>query len=85
MSFYNNSPFRLIDDIFSLPTTQSVVVVSDAQYKEYKAKQALDEIRVLQNRAEHYEKSAVSLRETIASIEKEFDLITPEETKELPN
>ena len=85
MSFYNRSPFHLIDDIFSLPATQNVVVVSDAQYKEYKAKQALDEIKVLENRAEHYEKSAVSLRETIASIRKEFDLIASEEQKELPN
>ena len=62
----------------------NVYVVSDAQYKEYKQKQANDEIAVLEKRAVSYEEAALSLRKTIHEIKQEAGLL-PEsnETKEV--
>ena len=76
MSYYR-SPFTLIDDIFSASVRgREVYVVSDEQYKQLRAEQAKDEIAVLQKRLESYEKTAESLRETIAEIQKENNLLT---------
>ena len=76
MSF-QNSPFRLIDDLFQIPTLGAdVYVVSDSQYKQYRQKQAVDEIAVLEKRLVAYEKTANSLRETIADLKQEHGLLT---------
>ena len=64
----------MISDLLSLPFGSDVYVVSDAQFKELKRSQARDEISLLEKRAEHYEKTAASLRKTIASIEKDYQL-----------
>ena len=74
MPFYNQSPYHLISDLLSLPFGSDVYVVSDSKYKELKTQQARDEITLLEKRAEHYEKAAASLRATITSIEKEYQL-----------
>ena len=75
MSFYNSSPFRLVEDLMNIPFGVSdVYVVSDKQYKELKQKQATDEIAVLTKRLEAYERAADGLRQTIAEISAEYEL-----------
>ena len=38
-NFYNTSPFHLIDSLMQLPpTTESVYVISDSEYKELRKK-----------------------------------------------
>ena len=81
MSYYN-SPFRLIDDLFQIPTLGAdVYVVSDSQYKQYRQKQAEDEIAVLEKRLAAYEKTADGLRQTIAELKQEHGLL-PEASEE---
>ena len=80
MTFYN-SPFNLIRDLSTIPFGQDVYVVSDSVYKELRQKQAKEEITVLQNRAEHYDKAAANLRSTILQLQKEHDLLPPAEEK----
>ena len=78
MSFYNNAPFHLVNDLMNIPFgVNDVYVVSDAQFKELKQKQARDEVAVLTKRLEAYEKAAEGLRQTIAEIETEHDLLMP--------
>ena len=75
MTLYN-SPFRLIEDLFQIPTLGAdVYVVSDSQYKQYRQKQAEEEIAVLEKRLVAYEKTADSLRETIAELKHEHGLL----------
>ena len=76
-SIYNN-PFRLIDDLMQLPPFGSDVdVISDSKYKEVRKKQAEQEIAVLQNRLEAFERSADSLKTTIAELQTEHGLLPP--------
>ena len=44
MSFYNLSPFHLINDMAQIPFGGDVYVISDAKYAELRQKQAADEI-----------------------------------------
>lgn len=74
MTFYN-SPFNLIHDLSTLPFGQDVYVISDSKYKELRQKQAKDEIAVLENRAEHYDKAAERIRQTIIELQAEHDLL----------
>ena len=83
MSLYRN-PFTLIDDLMQLPPVfgqTPVYVVSDAQYKQYRKKQAEDEISVLEKRLASFESSARSLRETIDEIKAEHGLLPAAEDK----
>ena len=57
-------PFPLYDNY------NRVVVISDSEYREYKQKQARDEILVLQNRRNRYEAAIVDLNDQIAELEK---------------
>ena len=76
MSFYNTTPFRVIDDLFQIPTLGAdVYIVSDSQYKQYRKHQAVEEIAVLEKRLVAYEKTADSLRETIAELRQEHGLL----------
>ena len=89
MSYYN-TPFHLINDLARVPFNSSVYVVSDAQYKELKQKQAAEEIAVLENRAVHYENAADRIRLTITELQKEAGLLPeasdkPAPPQELPN
>ena len=68
-----------------LPFGSDVYVISDSEYKKIRKKQAEDEIAVLQNRLEAYDRSARSLQETIDELRKEHGLLTAAEEKELPN
>ena len=83
MSFYRN-PFTLIDDLMQLPPVfgnQQVYVISDEKYKQYKQKQAEEEIAVLEKRLASYESTASSLRETIDEIKAEHGLLPPADEK----
>ena len=83
MSLYRN-PFTLIDDLMQIPPVfgqTPVYVVSDAQYKQYRQKQAEDEIAVLEKRLASFEKSAESLRQTIDEIKAEHGLLPAAEDK----
>ena len=83
MGFYNSHPFQIIQDLANIPFgVDNVYVVSDSQYKKLKSEQAANEVAVLQKRLDHYLKTADSLKETIASIQKEYDLLPPESTDE---
>lgn len=75
MSYYRR-PFHLIEDLGMLPFNSQVYIVSDETYKSYQQKQAKDEIAVLEARAASYEKTAMAIREEIASIQKQAGLLT---------
>ena len=75
-NFYNTSPFHLIDSLMQLPpTTESVYVISDSEYKELRKKQAVEEITTLEKRLKAYESTADSLRETITELKQEHGLL----------
>ena len=80
--FYN-TPFQLLDSLTSIPFGSSVYVVSDSEYKEYKQKQAGEEIELLEKRAAAYEEAAMSLRKTVLEIKQEAGLL-PETKDERP-
>ena len=80
-TFYNRSPFHLINDMTTLPFGGDVYVISDAKYAELKQKQAADEIAVLNKRLLSYEAAADKLRETINELQTEHGLL-PEATEE---
>ena len=70
------SPFKLIEDVMQLPPFGSdVYVISDSEYKKIRKTQAENEIAVLQKRLEAYEKSAESLKATIAELQTEHGLL----------
>jgi hypothetical protein len=77
-----NTPFQLIDSLFTAPLGSQIYVVSDSQYREYQAKQVADEVAVLEKRALSYEASAESIRKTIAELQLSIE---PKVTKELTN
>ena len=79
---YYRSPFQLIDNIMQLPFGSDVYVISDSEYKKIRQKQAEDEIAVLQKRLEAYERSAISLQETIDELRKENDIGLPEASED---
>ena len=72
--FYN-TPFQLLDSLSQLPFGSNVYVISDSEYKEYKQKQATQEIEVLEERAKSYEKTAMSIRKTILELKQEAGLL----------
>jgi len=82
MSTFYNSVVEFLDNPYNhmLPLDTlggKVYVVSDSQYKEYKQKQALDEIAVLERRAASYEKTAASIHKTILELKTEAGLLEP--------
>lgn len=84
MSYYR-VPFHLkthISAFDQLPFGSDVYVVSDSEYKKYKQQQAKEEIEVLENRAQSYEKTALSLRQTIKELREENNLLLSD-TKEV--
>ena len=64
-----NTPFQLIDSLFTAPMGSQVYVVSDSQYQEYRNKQVAEEVAVLERRAESYESTAASIRKTISELQ----------------
>ena len=80
-SYYRN-PFQLIDNIMQLPFGSDVYVISDSEYKKIRKKQAEDEIAVLQKRLEAYERSALSLQETIDELRSEHQIALTEASEE---
>ena len=84
MSYYR-TPFQIRNHISAfdqMPFGSEVYVVSDSEYKKYKQQQAKEEIEVLENRAESYEKTALSIREIIKELREENSLLSSD-TKEL--
>ena len=84
MSYYR-TPFQIRNHISAfdqMPFGSEVYVVSDSEYKKYKQQQAKEEIEVLENRAESYEKTALSIREIIKELREENNLLSSD-TKEL--
>jgi prefoldin subunit 5 len=79
---YYRSPFQLIDNIMQLPFGSDVYVISDSAYKKIRKKQAEDEIAVLQKRLEAYERSALSLQETIDELRSEHQIALTEASEE---
>tara|TARA_Y100000287_G_C14080438_1_gene285310 strand:+ start:199 stop:450 length:252 start_codon:yes stop_codon:yes gene_type:complete len=79
---YYRSPFQLIDNIMQLPFGSDVYVISDSEYRKIRKKQAEDEIAVLQKRLEAYERSALSLQETIDELRSEHEIALPEASEE---
>ena len=81
---YYRSPFQLIDNIMQLPFGSDVYVISDSEYKKIRKKQAEDEIAVLQKRLEAYERSALSLQETIDELRSDHQIALTEASEERP-
>lgn len=80
-SFYN-SVVEFLDNPLNhtLPLDGKVYVISDSAYKEHKKHQAEEEIRILERRAESYEKTAASIHKTILELKQEAGLLPAEET-----
>ena len=74
-NMFYNTPFQLLESLTSAPFGSNVYVVSDSKYKEYKQKQAGDEIALLEKRAAAYEEAAMSLRKTVLEIKQEAGLL----------
>ena len=84
MSYYR-TPFQIRNHISAfdqMPFGSEVYVVSDSEYKKYKQQQAKEEIEVLENRAQSYEKTALSIRKIIKELREENSLLSSD-TKEL--
>ena len=84
MSYYR-VPFHIkthISAFDQLPFGSDVYVISDSEYKKYKQNEALKEIEVLEGRAAAYEKTALSLRQTIKELREENNLLLSD-TKEV--
>ena len=75
-------PFHLIEDLGMVPFRSSVYVVSDATYKEYKAKEAKAEIARLEDRAKDYRATVKVIEDQINHIREQAGLL-PE--AEVPN
>lgn len=76
MSYYR-LPFHLqphITGYSEIPFGSDVYVISDSEYKKYKQEEAKKEIAVLESRAESYEKTAASIRQTVKEIREENNL-----------
>ena len=84
MSYYR-TPFQIrnhINTFDQMPFGSEVYVVPDSEYKKYKQQQVKEEIEVLENRAESYEKTALSIREIIKELREENNLLSSD-TKEV--
>jgi len=76
MSYYR-LPFHLqpkITGYSEIPFGSDVYVIPDSEYKKYKQEEAKKEIAVLESRAQSYEKTAASLRQTVKEIREENNL-----------
>ena len=77
LSLYHSTVDSLFDNL--VPRSyggKSVYVISDSEYKRYRRQQALDEIAVLEQRAQSYESTAASIRNTIHELKVEAGLDT---------
>ena len=84
MSYYR-LPFHLEPQVSTynqIPFGSEVYVISDSEYKKYKQDEAKKEIEILESRAESYEKTALSLRQTIKELREENNLLLSD-TKEV--
>ena len=78
---YYNSVVEFLDNPLNhtLPLDGKVYVISDSAYKKHKQHQAEEEIRILERRAESYEKTAASIHKTILELKQEAGLLEPAE------
>lgn len=77
------TPFDMLTGLGS-PFREKVYVVSDSQYNDMRKQQALEQIRVLETRAEDYQRNLDILHATVAELKKEHGLLpAATETKEL--
>ena len=81
MSFYS-APFHLLNTLSQSPFGSSVVVVSDAMYKEYKQKEAQKEIDILEARAKSYRTTADLIEQEIVTIKTEAGLLPAAESND---
>jgi len=78
LPYYFKSAFDLIEASTQLPKVvngNTVYVISDSDYKKYQQAECLKEVEVLENRALSYEKTAASIRQTIAELKEEAGLL----------
>ena len=79
MTFYQ-TPFHLLASMSQAPVGSNVVVVSDAMYKEYRQKQAKQEIEILEARAKCYRTTADLIEQEIVTIKTEAGLLPAAES-----
>ena len=77
---YYRTPFHLLASMSQAPVGSNVVVVSDAMYKEYKQKQAKQEIEILEARAKSYRTTADLIEQEIVTIKTEAGLLPAAES-----
>ena len=77
---YYSTPFHLLASMAQAPVGSNVVVVSDAMYKEYKQKQAKQEIEILEARAKSYRTTADLIEQEIVTIKTEAGLLPAAES-----
>ena len=79
MTYFHN-PFTLLASMSQAPVGSNVVVVSDAMYKEYKQKQAKQEIEILEARAKSYRTTADLIEQEIVTIKTDAGLLPAAES-----
>ena len=77
---YYRTPFHLLASVSQAPVGSNVVVVSDTMYKEYKQKQAKQEIEILEARAKSYRTTADLIEQEIVTIKTEAGLLPAAES-----
>ena len=77
MSIYNRSLFHILSSLDELPYGKDVYIISDDQYKQLKKSEAEREIKILQNRANDYRKTADLIDEEIKQIQKQAGGVRP--------
>ena len=81
MSIYNRSLFHLLSSLDELPYGKDVYIISDEQYKQLRQSEADREIKILQNRANDYRKTADLIDEEIKQIQKQAGIERPAKPK----
>ena len=77
MSIYNRSLFHILSSLDELPYGKDVYIISDDQYKQLRQSEADREIKILQNRANDYRKTADLIDEEIKQIQKQAGIKRP--------
>ena len=74
------TPFDMFTGLTS-PFRDRVYVVSDSQYSDYKRQQVLEHIRVLEARAEDYQRNLDIINATVTELKQNNGLLPAAETE----
>lgn len=84
MPSYYRDVTQFLDNVanWTQPLDGKVYVIPESEYANLKRKQALEEIKILENRATSYEGTAASIRKTVKELKIEAGLLPAKEEEE---